>query len=93
MYRFGLLVFTPTVLTLIIHVEVWVVDVYTHTPTVLTLIVHVEVWIVDSVYCCLFTQGCQEFTFVGVKGKEKSHQTGVPQTSVETLTQGHHRTC
>ena len=31
-----------TVLKLIIHVEVWVVGVYTH--TVLTLIIHVEVW-------------------------------------------------
>ena len=62
-------------------------------PTVLTLIIHVEVWMVDSVYCCVFTQGGQDFTLVGVKVKEKSHQSGVPQTGVGTLTQGHHRTC
>ena len=69
------------------------VGVYTHTPTLLTLIIHVEVWVVNILYCCLFTQGGQEFTFVGVKVKEKSHQTGVSQTGVGTLTQGHHRTC
>ena len=30
MWRFGWSVFTPTVLTLIKHVEVWMVGVYTH---------------------------------------------------------------
>ena len=38
--------FTPTLLTLIIHVDVWLVGVYTHTPIVLTLIIHVEVGVV-----------------------------------------------
>ena len=38
--------FTPTILTLVIHVEVWMVGVYTHTPTVLILIIHVEFWVV-----------------------------------------------
>ena len=79
------------------------VGVYTHTPIVSTLIIHVEVWVVDSVYCGVFTQGGQEFTSASVRVKKKSHQTGVPQTgvgtltqghhSVGTLTQGHHRTC
>ena len=58
------MVFTLTVLTLIIHVEVWVVGVYTHC----TYTDHTSV-VVDSVYCCVFTQGSQEFTSASVKVK------------------------
>ena len=43
--------FTPIVLTLIIHVEVWVVS----TPIVLTLIIHVEVWVVGVYTHCTYT--------------------------------------
>ena len=59
--------FTPTVLTLIIHVEVWWL-VFTPTvpiihvevwvvfiPTVLTLIIHVEVWVVGVCTNCTYT--------------------------------------
>ena len=45
------MVFTPTVLKLIIHVEVWVFDVYT---TVLTLIIHIEVWVVGVYTHCTY---------------------------------------
>ena len=63
--------FIPTVLTLIIHVEVWMVDVYTtvlkliihvevwvvgvYTHTVLTLIIHAEVWVVGVYTQCTYT--------------------------------------
>ena len=43
------MVFTPTVLTMIILVEVWTVDFYT---TVLKLIIHVEVWVVGVYTHC-----------------------------------------
>ena len=65
------MVFIPTVLILIIHVEVWLIDVYTtvlkliihvevwvvgvYTHTVLTLIIHVEVWMVGVYTQCTYT--------------------------------------
>ena len=58
----------------------------------LTLIIHVDIWM-KPIECCFLAQVGQGSTSSCVKVIKESHQPGIPETCISTLTQGHHGTC
>ena len=62
------------------------------TLSILTLIIHVDIWM-KPIVCCFLAQVGQGSTSLCVKVIKESHQPGIPETCISTLTQGHHGTC